>query len=343
MKKSSPPSLPFCPDLSSLTAIRPLSPAQITALLDRAEDYIALSRQKNKKQPLFSGRTQINLFFENSTRTRSSFEIAGQRLGLDNVSIDIDHSSVGKGETLLDTALTLNAMQPDIVVLRHNCSGAADFLAPRLDCALINAGDGTHEHPTQALLDALTIRRAKGRLAGLNIAICGDILHSRVARSNLFCLGLLGARLRLIAPSTLLPAGIEQSGAEIFHSMAEGLQNVDVIIVLRLQKERMTGAFFSSEREYFHFFGLDAAKLAPAAPDCLVLHPGPMNRGVEIASAIADGPRSLIRTQVENGVAVRMAVIEALLTMRDYQPAGAKAARGNRPAGQKAAGGKSRV
>jgi len=305
------------PPLRSLTGIRFLSAAHITALLDRAERFIGRTQGQNKKQPLFTGRTQINLFFENSTRTRSSFEIAGQRLGLDTVTIDIAHSSVSKGETLLDTALTLNAMRPDIVVLRHNCSGAADFLAARLGCALINAGDGTHEHPTQALLDALTIRRAKGRLQGLTIALCGDILHSRVARSNLFCLTRLGARLRLIAPSTLLPAGIGLSGAEVFHSMAEGLPGADIIIMLRLQTERMAGAFFSSEREYFHFFGLDEAKLALAAPDCLVLHPGPMNRGVEIASAVADGPRSLIRAQVENGVAMRMAVIEALLTARD--------------------------
>lgn len=316
---------PVLAQRQSLTAIEGLSPSLLEALLDRAQTYAAAG---NTSAPVFSGRTQINLFFENSTRTRSSFEIAGQRLGLSIVNLDIAHSSVKKGETLRDTVLTLNAMRPDIVVMRHNQSGAAEFAAGLLDCPLINAGDGAHEHPTQALLDALTIRQAKGRIKGLTIAICGDILHSRVARSNLFCLGLLGARLRFVAPSPLLPAYLRQAGVEICHSMEEGLRGADIIMMLRLQNERMDGAFFPSAREYYHFFGLDEARLWLAKPDCLVLHPGPMNRGVEIAANVADGAQSLIRKQVENGVAARMAALAALLEAHEARAAApAKTAR----------------
>jgi aspartate carbamoyltransferase catalytic subunit len=223
---------------------------------------------------------------------------------------------VKKGETLIDTAMTLNAMRPDILVIRHQSAGAAALLAQKVGCSVVNAGDGAHEHPTQALLDALTIRRAKGPLNRLTVAICGDILHSRVARSNILLLNALGASVRVVAPSTLLPSGIGQMGVRVFHSMREGLEDVDVVMMLRLQRERMAGAFVPSTREYFRYFGLDAKKLATAAKNALVMHPGPMNRGVEIASAIADGPQSVIQEQVEMGVAVRMAVMEALLDPR---------------------------
>jgi aspartate carbamoyltransferase catalytic subunit len=223
---------------------------------------------------------------------------------------------VKKGETLIDTAMTLNAMRPDILVIRHSSAGAAALLAQKVGCAVVNAGDGAHEHPTQALLDALTIRRALGRIAGLTVAICGDVSHSRVARSNIILLNALGARVRVVAPSTLLPSGIAQMGVEVFNRMEEGLAGADVVMMLRLQRERMEGAYVPSVREYFRYWGLDAEKLKAAKPDALVMHPGPMNRGVEIASAIADGPQSVIQEQVEMGVAVRMAVMEALLDPR---------------------------
>jgi aspartate carbamoyltransferase catalytic subunit len=293
-----------------------LSPTDIELLLERAEAAIAISRQPEKKTATLRGRTQINLFYEASTRTQSSFELAGKRLGADVMNMAVASSSVKKGETLIDTAMTLNAMRPDILIIRHQSAGAAALLAQKVGCSVVNAGDGTHEHPTQALLDALTIRRAKGPLNRLTVAICGDILHSRVARSNILLLNALGASVRVVAPSTLLPAGIEQMGVRVFHSMEEGLKGVDVVMMLRLQRERMAGAFVPSTREYFRYFGLDAAKLAVAAEGALVMHPGPMNRGVEIASAIADGPQSVIQEQVEMGVAVRMAVMEALLDPR---------------------------
>ena len=261
---------------------------------------------------MLRGRTLINLFFEASTRTQASFELAGKRLGADVMNMAVANSSVKKGETLIDTAVTLNAMRPDIIVVRHYCSGAVDLLARKVDCSVINAGDGSHEHPTQALLDALTIRRRKGRIEGLTVAICGDVLHSRVARSNMILLSALGARVRVIAPSTLLPAGIEQMGVEVYRDMRKGLAGADIVMMLRLQLERMNGAFVPSLREYARFYGLDNDKLALASPDALVMHPGPMNRGVEIDSSVADGPRSLIVEQVEMGVAVRMAVLEAL-------------------------------
>ncbi|WP_336056324.1 aspartate carbamoyltransferase catalytic subunit [Nitratireductor sp. CH_MIT9313-5] len=299
-----------------LLGIKGLSPLDIELLLDRADAAVALSRQSEKKSSVLRGRTQINLFYEASTRTQSSFELAGKRLGADVMNMSVASSSAKKGETLLDTAVTLNAMRPDILVIRHAAAGAAALLAQKVGCSVVNAGDGAHEHPTQALLDALTIRRARGRIHGLTVAICGDILHSRVARSNIILLNAMGARVRVVAPSTLLPSGIGQMGVEPFTRLEEGIAGADVVMMLRLQRERMAGTFVPSTREYFRFFGLDAKKLRAAAPDALVMHPGPMNRGVEIASEVADGPQSMIQEQVEMGVAVRMAVMEALLDPR---------------------------
>jgi aspartate carbamoyltransferase catalytic subunit len=296
-----------------LLGIKGLSPLDIENLLDRAEAAVAISRGADKKRATLRGRTQINLFFEASTRTQASFELAGKRLGADVMNMSVASSSVKKGETLIDTAMTLNAMRPDILIIRHGSAGAAALLAQKVGCSVVNAGDGAHEHPTQALLDALTIRRAKGRIAGLTVAICGDVLHSRVARSNIVLLNALGARVKVAAPSTLLPSGISQMGVETFSRLEDAVADADVVMMLRLQRERMAGAFVPSVREYFRFHGLDAAKLSKAKPDALVMHPGPMNRGVEIASAIADGPQSVIQEQVEMGVAVRMAVMEALL------------------------------
>jgi aspartate carbamoyltransferase catalytic subunit len=295
-----------------LLGIEGLTAAEVISLIDAAEAEIAVSRQVEKKKSVLRGRTQINLFFEASTRTQSSFEIAGKRLGADVMNMAVGNSSTKKGETLIDMAMTLNAMRPDILVVRHHAAGAVELLAQKVGCSVINAGDGAHEHPTQALLDALTIRREKGRIVGLTVAICGDILHSRVARSNIILLNLLGARVRVIGPSTLLPSGIERMGVEVFTDMRKGLEGADIVMMLRLQRERMDGSFVPSVREYFRFFGLDEEKLSWAKPDALVMHPGPMNRGVEIASEVADGSRSLIRDQVEMGVAVRMAVLEAL-------------------------------
>ena len=295
-----------------LLGIAGLSPFDIEGLLAAAEQAVGLSRQVEKKKVTLRGRTQINLFFENSTRTQSSFEIAGKRLGADVMNMSVGSSSLKKGETVLDTAATLNAMRPDIIVVRHHAAGAVALLAQKVDCSVVNAGDGAHEHPTQALLDALTIKRVKGRIEGLKVAICGDVLHSRVARSNIILLNALGAEVRVVGPSTLLPAGVERLGVIPYRSMREGLAGADVVMMLRLQLERMNGSYVPSVKEYFQRFGLDAAKLAFAKPDAVVMHPGPMNRGVEIASEVADGPRSLIRDQVEMGVAVRMAVLEAL-------------------------------
>ena len=295
-----------------LLGIEGLSGHEIVGLLDLAEEAASVSRQVAKKRDDLRGRTLINLFFEDSTRTQSSFELAGKRLGADVMNMSVRTSSVQKGETLIDTAVTLNAMRPDILVVRHHAAGAVELLAQKVDCSVINAGDGSHEHPTQALLDALTIRRHKGRIAGLIVAICGDILHSRVARSNILLLNTLGARVRVIAPSTLLGAGIERLGVEVHRSMRQGLDGADIVMMLRLQEERMNASYVPSKREYFHFFGLDQEKLGWAKPDALVMHPGPMNRGVEIHSSVADDPRSVIREQVEMGVAVRMAVLSAL-------------------------------
>jgi aspartate carbamoyltransferase catalytic subunit len=296
-----------------LLGIEGLSPEDIKHVLDVADGYVELNRQAEKKRTVLRGRTIINCFFENSTRTRTSFEVAGKRLGGDVINMSVAASAIHKGETLVDTAMTLNAMHPDVLIVRHPESGAVQLLSEKLDCAVINAGDGSHEHPTQALLDALTIRRRRGRLGGLIVAICGDILHSRVARSNIALLNIMGARVRVVAPRTLLPAEIERLGVEVFNDMAEGLAEVDIVMMLRLQSERMHGAFIPSTREYFHFFGLDYDKLSAAKPDALIMHPGPMNRGVEIGSEVADDiDRSLIRHQVEMGVAVRMACLEIL-------------------------------
>jgi aspartate carbamoyltransferase catalytic subunit len=290
-----------------------LSPEEISLLLDVADGHVEPNRQLDKKRSTLRGRTVINLFFENSTRTRTSFELAGKRLGADVINMSTAVSSIKKGETLIDTAMTLNAMHPDVLVVRHPESGAVQLLSEKVNCAVINGGDGSHEHPTQALLDALTIRRNKGRIAGLEVAICGDILHSRVARSNIHLLNTMGARVRLVAPRTLLPAQVERMGVDVFHDMRKGLDGVDIVMMLRLQTERMHGSFVPSIREYFHFFGLDYEKLKLAKADALIMHPGPMNRGVEIDSEVADDiDRSLIRQQVEMGVAVRMAVLEVL-------------------------------
>ena len=300
-----------------LLGIEPLAPDEITTILDMADQYADLNRRAHKHGDALTGLTQINMFFENSTRTQASFELAGKRLGADVMNMSMQTSSVKKGETLIDTAMTLNAMQADLLVVRHPHSGAVNLLAEKVNCAVLNAGDGRHEHPTQALLDALTIRRAKGRLHRLNIAICGDIAHSRVARSNILLLGKMENRIRLIAPPTLMPSGISEFGVEVFEDMAEGLKDVDVVMMLRLQKERMDGGFIPSEREYFHRYGLDAEKLTLAKPDAIVMHPGPMNRGVEIDGTLADDiNRSVIQDQVEMGVAVRMAAMDLLAQNR---------------------------
>ncbi|BDG72225.1 aspartate carbamoyltransferase [Roseomonas fluvialis] len=295
-------------------AIEGLEPPHIADLLDLAESYALLNRSGKTQRDLLKGRTLINLFFEDSTRTRTSFELAGKRLGADVINMSVSTSSVNKGETLLDTASTLNAMQCDLLVIRHAQSGAPALLSQKVDAAVINAGDGTHEHPTQALLDALTIRRHKGRLEGLIVAICGDIAHSRVARSNIHLLGTMGARVRIVGPPTLIPADAARLGVEVFTDMKAGLAGADVVMMLRLQRERMAaGGLVPSAREFFRFYGLDAEKLAVAKPDSIVMHPGPMNRGVEIDSAIADHPtRSVIGEQVEMGVACRMAVLDIL-------------------------------
>ncbi len=296
-----------------LLGIEQLSPQEIGTILDRADECVSISRAARKKRDVLKGLTQINMFFESSTRTLASFELAGKRLGADVMNMAVKASSVNKGETLIDTAMTLNAMHPDILVVRHGESGAVNLLAQKVNCAVVNAGDGRREHPTQALLDALTIRRRKGRLHRLNIAICGDVLHSRVARSNIHLLNKMENRVRIIAPPTLCPDGIERLGCEVFDSMEAGLEGCDVVMMLRLQQERMTGGFIPSHREYFHRYGLDEDKLSVAKPDVIVMHPGPMNRGVEIDSELADDiDRSVIQEQVEMGVAVRMAVLSLL-------------------------------
>jgi aspartate carbamoyltransferase catalytic subunit len=296
-----------------LLGIEGLSATDITNLLDLADTYVDLNRQIDKKTNILRGRTQINLFFESSTRTQSSFELAGKRLGADVMNMSVSSSALNKGETLLDTAVTLNAMNPDLLVIRHADSGAVALLAQKVSCAVLNAGDGAHEHPTQALLDALTIRRRLGKLSGLKIAICGDITHSRVARSNLLLLNAMGAQVNLVGPRTLIPADAERLGASIFHTMREGLEGCDIVMMLRTQNERMQGALVPSVREYYHLYGLNREKLVYAKPNALVMHPGPMNRGAEIDSELADDTEiSLIREQVEMGVAVRMAALEAL-------------------------------
>lgn len=296
-----------------LVGIAGLAPHEILFLLDEAEQWVELNRQSQKRDDRLSGLTIINAFFENSTRTLLSFEIAGKRLGADVVNMHAAQSSVKKGETLIDTAMTLNAMRADAIVIRHASSGAVRLIADKVDCPVLNAGDGQHEHPTQALLDALTIRHAKGEFNGLTVTICGDILHSRVARSNIHCLTTLGAEVRVCAPPALMPAGIEQMKVTPYHDFDAALSGADVVMMLRLQQERMEGQFIPSPREYRHLYGLTLDRLAKARPDALVMHPGPMNRGIEIDSNVADlAGRSAITTQVEMGVAMRMACLDVL-------------------------------
>ncbi len=305
-----------------ILGIAPLAPADITTILDLSDHYADLNRRREKHADVLHGLTQINLFFENSTRTMASFELAGKRLGADVMNMPVQASSMNKGETLIDTALTLNAMHPDLLVVRHQNSGAVDLLAQKVNCSVLNAGDGRHEHPTQALLDALTIRRSKGRLHRLTIAICGDIANSRVARSNIMCLNKMENRVRVIAPPTLLPSGIDRFGVEVFTDMEAGLAGCDVVMMLRIQNERLTGAAIPSTREYYHRWGLTREKLALAREDAIVMHPGPMNRGVEIDAEIADDvQRSVIREQVEMGVAVRMACMDLLARTRKLEDA----------------------
>jgi aspartate carbamoyltransferase catalytic subunit len=296
-----------------LLGIEGLSADEITRLLDLSQSYAERPKNDHRARSLLSGRTVMNLFFENSTRTLTSFELAAKRLGADVINMAVGTSSIKKGETLLDTAMTLNAMQPDVLIVRHPESGAVNLLSQKVEAAVINAGDGRHEHPTQGLLDALTIRRRRGKIQGLIVAICGDVLHSRVARSNIHLLTKLGARVRVIAPTTLLPSQIDRMGVEVFTDMRKGLKDADVVMMLRLQLERMQGAYVPSIREYFHFYGLDYDKLEVAKPDAIIMHPGPMNRGVEIDSELADDiNRSVILEQVQMGVAVRMACLDAL-------------------------------
>jgi aspartate carbamoyltransferase catalytic subunit len=298
-----------------LLGIRDLSPEEITHLLDTAETFRDVSRREIKKVPALRGRTVINLFFESSTRTRTSFEIAAKRLSADAVNISVSTSSVTKGETLLDTARNLQAMAPDCIVIRHSMAGAPHHLSKICSASIVNAGDGSHEHPTQALLDALTIREHKGRIAGLNVAIIGDLLHSRVARSNVYLLTKLGAQVRVAGPGTLAPSefgDLVEHGLRVEKSINDAVEGADVVMVLRIQRERQDAAFFPSMREYAVHFGLHADHLERAAADAIIMHPGPMNRGIEISSELADGGRSLILDQVTNGVAVRMAVLYLL-------------------------------
>ena len=302
--------------LLGIEGLLPNSIEHLLALSDKFVDH--LNNKKNEKLNFLKNKICINLFFENSTRTRTSFELAGKKLGADMLNISVGSSSIKKGETLIDTAMTLNAMQPDVLVVRHNDAGAVKLLSEKVNCGVINAGDGPHEHPTQALLDALTIKRRKKKIAGLKVAICGDIMHSRVARSNIHLLNTLGAEIRTIAPATLIPKDIESLGVKVFYDMKNGLKNIDIIIMLRLQLERMSGSFVPSIREYFKFYGLDREKLRFAKPDALILHPGPMNRGVEIDSELADDiDRSAIFEQVQMGVAVRMACLKSIVESRE--------------------------
>ena len=292
-----------------ILGIEQLSAEDITLILDTAESFKEISLRPIKKVPTLRGKTVINVFFEASTRTRTSFEIAGKRLSADTVNISASTSAVVKGETLEDTARNLEAMKPDIIVMRHSCSGAPHYLAERCDFSVINAGDGAHEHPSQALLDLLTMRQAKGRIDGLIVAIIGDITHSRVARSNVYALVKLGAEVRLCGPGTMLPPGIERLGAKVFNSVDDAVTGADVVMTLRIQQERQGKTMLPSLREYAMFYGINPERLKLAKPDAIVMHPGPMNRGVEISSVVADGPQNVILDQVENGVAIRMALL----------------------------------
>ncbi len=296
-----------------LLSINELSENEIISIINNANSYYHDNKIKSKKKVL-NNFTQINLFFENSTRTQVSFEIAGTLLGANVVNFPFNNSSQSKGETLLDLAATLNSMNPDILIIRHPDSGAVQLISEKVDCPVVNAGDGNHEHPTQALLDILTIKKRIGRIDNLKIAICGDIAHSRVARSNIFCHKKLGNKIRVIGPKTLIPKDIDKLGVQVFYNMIEGLRDIDVVMVLRLQKERMDGGYFSSEREYFHLYGLDDRKMKYAKPSAIIMHPGPMNRGIEIDGDLADNlDKSVITMQVEAGLAIRMSVLELLL------------------------------
>ena len=296
-----------------LLSINELSKSEIISIINNANSYYHDNKISSKKKVL-NNFTQINLFFENSTRTQVSFEIAGTLLGANVVNFPFNNSSQSKGETLLDLAATLNSMNPDILIIRHPNSGAVQLISEKVDCPVVNAGDGNHEHPTQALLDILTIKKRIGRIDNLKIAICGDIAHSRVARSNIFCHKKLGNKIRVIGPKTLIPKDIDKLGVQVFYNMIEGLRNIDVVMVLRLQKERMDGGYFSSEREYFHLYGLDDRKMKYAKPSAIIMHPGPMNRGIEIDGDLADNlDKSVITMQVEAGLAIRMSVLELLL------------------------------
>ena len=294
-----------------LLGIQNLSIKEAKNILNEAKSFIKLNRSNSKKLDTLRGKTQINLFFEPSTRTQSSFDLAGKRLGADVMTMNIVNSALKKGETLIDTAMTLNAMHPDIIVIRHQDSGAPNLLSQKVNCAVINAGDGRREHPTQALLDALTIIDRKGKIEGLKIAICGDILHSRVARSNIYLMNMLGAEVNVIAPKTLMPNSVKKLGVKSFTNMKKGLDSCDIVMMLRLQNERMQGSFLPSKREYYEYFGLTPEKLKYASKNALVMHPGPMNRGVEIDTKLADNINvSLEKEQVELGVAVRMACLK---------------------------------
>ncbi len=303
-----------------LLGIEGLNKNEISSILNRADDIVTNSKINYSKDHIYRGKTLVNLFFEDSTRTKTSFELAAKRLGLDVINMQIETSSIRKGESLLDTAMTLNAMRPDILVIRHALSGTPHLLANKVKCSVINAGDGKHEHPTQALLDALAIRKRKKKIKGLKVAICGDIAHSRVARSNIKLLITMGASVNIIAPSTLLPSGDNLLGAKSYTNMQKGLNEADIVMILRLQLERMHGAYIPSAKEYFKFYGLDRNKLSYAKDDALVMHPGPINRGVEIDSELADDiNRTLILEQVELGVAIRMSVIEHLLNNSEHK------------------------
>jgi len=294
-----------------LLGIQDLSISDVKLILDEAKKFISLNKSKNKRLDILRGKTQINLFFEPSTRTQSSFELAGKRLGADVMSMNITNSAIKKGETLIDTAMTLNAMHPDIIVVRHQDSGASNLLSQKVNCSVLNAGDGRREHPTQALLDALTIIEKKKKIEGLRIAICGDILHSRVARSNIFLLNMLGAEVNIVAPTNLMPKDIEKFGVKTFSNMKEGVKDCDIVMMLRLQNERMSSSFLSSNREYYEYYGLTPDKLEKAKKDAIIMHPGPMNRGIEIDTKLADDiNKSVIKEQVELGVAVRMACLK---------------------------------
>ena len=304
----------YSPQLTHLLGIEKLLPQDINFIIKKSQEWFEKNKNKPQKTDILRGKTQINLFFEPSTRTQSSFELAGKRLGADVINMSLKQSSVAKGETLVDTAVTLNAMKPDLLIVRHYSAGASELLSQKVDCSVINAGDGSHEHPTQAILDALTIIHHKKKIEGLKVAICGDILHSRVARSNIILLSMLGADINIVAPKTLLPKNIDAYKVKTHLDMREGIRDVDVIMMLRLQNERMLSSYIPSAREYFQYYGLDEGKLSYASKNAIVMHPGPMNRGVEIDTSVADNVQSVIKDQVEMGVAARMAVLETLAT-----------------------------